>query len=97
MFETKNVLNRVSLFKKMVRLRYRDSSSMVEHLNQTMSLEIPLADEVLALLLLGSLLDSWQTHVVTLGNSAQRKQLTLDMLKSSLLNEEARWKERVPL
>ena len=48
-----------------VKLRYQDGSSMEEHMNafqrlinQTTSLEVPLADEVLALLLLGSLPDS---------------------------------------
>ena len=61
-FETKNALYRVSVFRRMVRLRYQDGSSMAEHLNafqglinQTTSLEMPLGDEVLALLLLGSL------------------------------------------
>ena len=64
-FENKNVINRVSVFWKIVRLRYQDGSRMAEHLNafqglinQTTSLEAPLADEVLALLLLGSLSDN---------------------------------------
>ena len=100
MFQTKNALNRVSVFRKLVRLRYQDGSSMAEHLNtfqglisQTVSLDIPLANEVLTLLLLGSLPDSWETLVVTLGTATQQKDLTLDMLKSSLLHEEARRKE----
>ena len=49
MFQTKNALNRVSVFRKLVRLRYQDDSSMVEHLNifqglisQIVSLDIPL-------------------------------------------------------
>ena len=33
MFEDKNVVNRVSVFRKLVRLRYQDGSSMVEHMN----------------------------------------------------------------
>ena len=100
MFQTKNALNRVSVFRKLVRLRYQDGSSMAEHLNtfqglisQTVSLDIPLANEVLTLLLLGSLPDSWETLVVTLGTATQQKDLTLDMLKSNLLHEEARRKE----
>ena len=102
MFEEKSPLNRTSVFRKIVRLRYQDASSMDEHVNafqgliiQMVSLEIPLANEVLALLLLGSLLDSWETLVVTLSNSTpQGKHLTLDKLKSSLLNEEARRKDK---
>ena len=50
---------------------------------------IPLVDEVLTLLLLDSLLDSWETLVVILGNSTPQGKLTLDTLKSSFLNEEA--------
>ena len=65
MLENRNLVNGVSIFRKIVRLRYQDDSCMVEHMNafqglinQTTSLEVPLADEVLALLLLESLLDS---------------------------------------
>ena len=61
-FDNKNVVN-------------RDGSSMVEHLNafqglinQTTSLEVPLAYELLALMLLGSLPNSWEALIVTLGN-----------------------------
>ena len=84
------------MFRKLVRLRYQDGSSMAEHLNmfqglisQTISLDIPLTNEVFPLLLLGSLPNSWETLVVTLGNLAQQKELTLDMLELSLLHEEA--------
>ena len=58
MFKNKNVVKRVSIFREIVRLRYQDGSSMVEHLNtfqglinHTTSLEVSLVDEVLALLL----------------------------------------------
>ena len=84
------------MFRKLVRLIYQDGSSMIEHLNtfqglesQTISLEVPLAYEELTLLLLGSLLDSWETLIVTLGTATQYKELTLDLLKSSLLQKEA--------
>ena len=33
MFENKNTVNRVSIFWKIVRLRYQDDSSMEDHLN----------------------------------------------------------------
>ena len=102
MLENKNVVNRVSIFCKIVRLRYQDDASMVEHMNafqglinQTTSQELLVANEVLALLLLGSLLDSWETLVVTLGNAGQEgKDLSMARIKSSLLNEEARRKNR---
>ena len=97
MFKNKNVVNRVLVFQKIVRLHYQDGSSMVEHLNvfqglinRATTLEAPLANEVFALLLLGSLPDSWEILVVTLGNARpEGKHLSLEMVKSSLLNEEA--------
>ena len=102
MFENKNALNKVSVFRKIVRLRYQDGSNMAEHINafqglmnQTISLEVPLASEVFALFLLGSLPDSRETLVVTLGNMGPKgKQLSLEQVKSSMLNEEARRKDR---
>ena len=102
MFQNKNAANQVSVFRKLVRLRYQDGSSMAKHMNafqglihQATSLEVPLADEVLALFLLGSLPDSWETLVVTLGTAwPERKRLSLARVKSSLLDEEARWKEK---
>ena len=85
-----------------MRLRYQDGSSMAEHLNafqglinQTTSLEVPLAKEVLALLLLGSLPDNWEMLIVTLGNTgSEGKHLSMEKVKLSLLNEEARRKDR---
>ena len=97
-----DTVNRVLVFRKIMRLRYQDGSSMAEHINafqglmnQTTTLEVPLIDEVFTLLLRGSLPDSWETLVVTLGNTGpQRKHLSLDQEKSSSLNEEARRKDR---
>ena len=64
-------------------------------INRTTSMEVPLADEVLALLLLGSLPNCWETLMVTLCHAgSQGKQLSLEMVKSSLLNEEAHRKDR---
>ena len=47
-------------------------------------------DELQALLLLSSLLESWDTLVVTLSNSAPEGKLTMDTVSDSLLGEEAR-------
>ena len=84
-------------------------------INQTTSLEVPLAYEVLVLLLLGSLLESWETLVVallllgslseswetlvvTLDNvGLEEKYLSLETMKSSLLNEETCWKDRISI
>ena len=94
MFEDKNAIIRVSIFRKIVRLRYQDGSSM-GLINQITSLEAPLANEVLTLLLLGSLLDSWVTLIVTLGHARpEGKPLTLEKVKSTFLNEQSRRKDQ---
>ncbi|CAL9011600.1 unnamed protein product [Prunus brigantina] len=53
-----------------------------------------LDDELQALVLLSSLPDSWDTLVVSLSNSSPQGVLTLDIVKDSMFNEEARRKEQ---
>mgnify|MGYP000586061537 FL=1 len=96
-FKNKNAVNRVSVFRMIVRPRCHDDSNMEEHLNafqrlmnQNTSMEVPLTGEVLRLMLRGSLPDSRETLVVTLGNAGHEgKHLLLQKVNSSLLNEEA--------
>ncbi|VFR02614.1 unnamed protein product [Cuscuta campestris] len=61
--------------------------------NQLVGMKMKLEDELQALLLLSSLPDSWDTLVVSLSNSAPNGKMTMEMVKASLLNEEARRKE----
>ena len=64
-------------------------------IHQETSLEVPFADEVLALFLLGSLPDTWETLVVTLGTTGpEGKRLSLARVESSLLDEETRRKDK---
>ena len=59
MLENKNVVNRVLVLQKIVRLNIIEHMNTFQGLiNQTTSLKVPLADEVLSLLLLGFLPDS---------------------------------------
>jgi len=74
---------------------------MIEHLNnfkglinQLEKIEMKLNDALQALLLLSSLPESWDTLVVTLSDSTRAGKLTMDIVIDSLLNEEARGKER---
>ena len=57
-------------------------------------MKMKIEDELQALLLLSSLPDSWDTLVISLSNSAPNDNLTMDMVKDSLFNEEARRKEQ---
>jgi hypothetical protein len=101
MYERKTTVSKASVIKQIAKLEHRDGSSVIEHLNvfqghinQMSAMKINLDDEVQALLLLSSLPDNWNTLVVSLSNSASDGKLTLEMVKNSLLNEEARRKEK---
>ena len=81
-------------------LKLKDGRSVAEHLsefqdlvNQMVTMKLIIDDELQALLLLSSLLDNWETLVVSLSNSSPNGVLQLTMVKDSLFNEETRRKD----
>lgn len=101
MYERKSPQNKVLIMKRLVNLKYKDGHSVAEHLssfqeliNRLTNAKIAFDDEIQALLLLSSLPDSWETLVISLNNSAPGGKLSLDVIKESLFNEEARRQEQ---
>ena len=101
LFAKKTVGNRISLLRKLVNLKYKDGGNIVEHIslfqslaNKLVAMKMNIDDEMQGLLLLSSLPESWETYVVTIYNSMPEETLTIDMVKDSLLNEDARKKEQ---
>jgi hypothetical protein len=101
MYEMKTAMNKALVIKRLANIEYRDGSSMIEHLNvfqyhinQLSAMKVNFEDEVQALLLLSSMPDSWDTLVVSVHNSAPDGKIMLDMVKNSMLNKEARKKEK---
>ncbi|CAJ2654735.1 unnamed protein product [Trifolium pratense] len=101
LYERKNVQNKACLIRKLVNMKYKDGESLAEHMsvfqntvNQLTATDIKLDDELHALLLPSSLPDNWDVLVVTLTNSAPSGKLVMSTVKESMLNEEARRKER---
>ena len=99
LIQKKTSHNKALLVRRLVKLQYSDGLNVIEHLNnfkglinQLVKIEIKLDDKLQALLLLSSLLNSWDTLVVTLSNFAPAGKLTIDTVKDSLLNEEVRRK-----
>ena len=85
------------LIKKLMRLRYKEGTPIADHvnefqgiINQLSSMGITFEDEVRALLLLGSLPDTWETFKVTICNSAPNGVVTWNLVKTKVLNEESR-------
>ena len=77
MYETKNAQTKIFLMRKLMNLKLKEGQPITEHLNdfegmlsQLSVAGLSLDDKTRACLLLGSLLDSWNTLVVSLGNLA---------------------------
>ena len=100
LYERKIAQNKAFIVRTFVNLKLKEGKSIVEHLsefqdsvNQMVTMKLVIDDELQALLFLSSLLDSWETLVVSLSNSALNGVLQLAMVKDSLLNEENRRKD----
>ena len=87
--------------RKIVRLRYKDEESIVKHINTFMGYvnqlavaKFPFDDEMQAILLICTLANSWENLVVTLSTSCQEENLSIQVVKTSILNEDSRRKDK---
>ena len=99
LYGRKNAFNKMSLMRKIVRLKYGDRESIIEHINTFMdyvnqlgTTKFPLDDAKQAILLICTLPDSWENLVVTLNTSCQEQNVSIQVVKTSILNEESRRK-----
>ena len=83
----------------MICLKYKDGTPMTNHLNtfqgiinQLVGMNIKFEEEVQGLWLLGTLSNSWETFRTSFFNSAPYGSITMDLVKSCVLNEEMRRK-----
>jgi len=93
--------NKMYLVKQLMYLRYQDGTPLTDHLNtfqgiinQLARMGIKFDDEVQSLCLLGTLSDSWETFRMSLFNLAPNGVINMDLVKSSVLNEEMRRKSQ---
>jgi hypothetical protein len=98
LYQSKSLVNKLFLRKKLYHLRMEDGDSVTEHLNafntlvsQLGSVNITLAEEDKCITLLCSFPDSWDNLVVAIGSTTQSA-LKYEDVVSSLLSEEMRWK-----
>eukprot|EP00253_Pinus_taeda_P022833 PITA_22833 len=97
LYQSKSLVNKLFLRKKLYNLRMKDGDSVIEHLNtfnsmasQLASVDIKISYEDKCINLLCSLLDSWDSLVIAIGSNATT--LQLDETVSTLLMKEMRWK-----
>eukprot|EP00253_Pinus_taeda_P006089 PITA_06089 len=95
--QSKSLVNKLFLWKKLYNLRMKDGDLLIEHLNafntmvsQLASVDIKISDEDKCISLLCSLPDSWDSMVIAIGSNATV--LQFDEIVSSLLTEEMRRK-----
>eukprot|EP00253_Pinus_taeda_P001427 PITA_01427 len=95
LYQSKSLVNKLFLQKKLYNLRMKDGDSVTEHLNefntvvsQLASVDIKISDEDKCISLLCSLPDSWDSLVIAIGSNATA--LQFDEIVSSLLTEEMR-------
>ncbi|GFY85303.1 hypothetical protein Acr_04g0000410 [Actinidia rufa] len=100
MYQAKTSRNKALLMRKLVNLKLQRETTVAEHtsefqnlVNQLTSVDLQFDDEMQALLLLSSLLESWEILVISLSNSAPNEKLTMSMVMDALFNEEARGRE----
>ena len=97
LYASKSGNNKLFLLKKMMMLRYKDGTSIADHvsefqssLTQLLGMGVILDDEIVGLWLLATLPDSWETLRISLINSAPSGIVTLEIAKNGVLNEEVR-------
>ena len=97
LYQSKSLVNKLFLWKKLYNLRMKDGDSVTEHLNafntvvsQLASVDIKILDEDKCISLLCSLPDSWDSLVIVIGSNATA--LHFDEIVSALLIEEMRLK-----
>jgi hypothetical protein len=98
LYQSKSLVNKLFLRKKLYHLRMEDGDSVTKHLNafntlvsQLVSVNITIAEEDKCITLLCSFPDSWDNLVVAIGSTTQST-LKYEDAVSSLLSEEMRQK-----
>jgi hypothetical protein len=97
LYQSKSLVNKLFLWKKLYTLRMKDGDSVIEHLNafntvvsQLLSIDIKIFDENKCICLLFSLPNSWNNLVVAIDNNVTT--LSFGDVVSSLLSGEMRQK-----
>ncbi|VFQ98154.1 unnamed protein product [Cuscuta campestris] len=97
LYASKTGNNKLYLLRQAMNLRFKEGSSISDHLNefqgcfdQFSDMGVKFEDEILGLWLLNTLPDSWENLRVSLISSAPGGSVTMEYVKAAVLNEEVR-------
>ena len=97
MYEKPSANNKVHLIKKLFNLKIAENASVAQHLNefntitnQLSFVEIDFDDEIRALIVLASLLNSWEVMRMAVSNSTGKEKLKYNDIQDLILVEEIR-------
>lgn len=97
LYASKTGNNKLFYLTKLMQVKYQEGTTVADHLNeiqgivdQLSGMGIKFDDEVLALMVLASLPESWETLKVSISNSAPNGVVNMTTVKSGILNEEMR-------
>ena len=100
MYEKPSASNKVHLMRCLFNLKMAEGASIVDHINefnvittQLSSIEIDFDDEIKALILLSSLLESWGATVTVVSSSSDSSKLKLNEIRDLILSEDVRRRE----
>ena len=95
MHEKPSTNNNVHLMKKLFNLKLAKNASVAQHLNefntitnQLLFVEIDFDDEICALIVLASLLNSWEAMRIAVSNSTKKEKLKYNDIRDLILAEE---------
>ena len=100
MYEKPSASNKVYLMGYLFNLKMIEGASVTDHINefnmimtQLSSVRITFKDEVKALILLSSLLESWSAIVTAVSSSSRSAKLKMDDVRDLILSEDIHRKE----
>jgi hypothetical protein len=95
LYQSKSLVNKLFIWKKLYNVRMTDGDSVTEHLNafntvvsQLLFVDIKISEEDKCISLFLSLIDTWDSLVVAIGSNTTT--LSFDDVVSSLFSEEMR-------
>ena len=93
LYASKSRNNKMYLINQLLGLKYKEDASLMDHMNNFLGMtSFDEATHLLGLILLSSLLSSWETFQMSFFNSSAEGSMSMNSTKDVVLNEDAKRK-----